>query len=204
MITIVDYSLGNLGSLSNMIRRVGGECRISSGAEDIDTAECLLLPGVGSFDEAVRNLQERGYFGLLQQKALEDGIPVLGICLGMQLMTKGSEEGNSPGLGLVDAEARRIRPGSDKALKVPHMGWNSLSVQKPSQLFSADEEQRFYFVHSYSVSCANQDDVLATTRYGTEFVSAFERATIVGLQFHPEKSHRYGMNFFSRFLGMVS
>jgi glutamine amidotransferase len=187
-----------------MIRRVGGECKISSGAEDIETAEALLLPGVGSFDEAVKNLRERGYFALLQEKALVDRIPILGVCLGMQLMTKGSEEGDSPGLGLVNAEARRIRPGPDKALKVPHMGWNSLSVRKPSQLFSADEEQRFYFVHSYAVSCANQEDVLATTRYGSEFVSAFEHENIVGLQFHPEKSHRYGMNFFSKYLGMIS
>lgn len=203
MITIVDYGMGNLGSIKNMLKRVGASAVITGLPDEIAKAEKLILPGVGSFDNGIQNLRQLGLIPVLVQKVLEEKTPILGICLGMQLMTRGSEEGDLPGLGWIDADTRRFNFGVGlHSLKVPHMGWNSVRPAKPSEIFlDMYSEPRFYFVHSYHVVCYHREDVLSWTTYGYEFVSALERGNIVGVQFHPEKSHKYGMKILSDFAG---
>ena len=204
MITIVDYSLGNLNSVANMIRHVGGECRITGDRGEIAGAEKLLLPGVGAFDRGMEALRESGIAEALSVAVLERKVPVLGICLGMQLMTLRSEEGRLPGLGWLDAEVVKFRFPHPSGLKIPHMGWNTLTVVRDNPLILPEERQRFYFVHSYHVICANESDVTAVCNYGYDFVAAFAHTNIFGAQFHPEKSHRFGMGVLRRFVEMMS
>lgn len=190
MIAIVDYGMGNVGSIRNMLKTVGRDSIITSDPAQIGAANKLILPGVGAFDAGMRNLRERGLIDVLGQ-AVARGTPVLGICLGMQLMCKSSEEGALPGLGWVDAEVVRFRP-TQSSIKVPHMGWNTLSVARTNPLITATGEQRFYFVHSYHVVCREPGDVVATAHHGYPFHAAFGRDRLFGVQFHPEKSHRFG------------
>jgi len=198
MITIIDYGLGNLGSITNMIKKVGYKSLITSDLEEIKTAKKLILSGVGSFDNGMKNLRDLGMIELLNQKVLIEKTPILGICLGMQLMTKSSEEGILPGLGWIDAQTKKFV--SDN-LKIPHMGWNIIHHNKSTKLLDTfDHEKRFYFVHSYYVECSNQHDVLATTTYTRDFVSSFENENILGVQFHPEKSHNFGMEILKNFI----
>lgn len=198
MIVIIDYGTGNLGSIHNMIKKVGYKSIISSDIETIKKADKLILPGVGSFDNGMKNLKEYELIEVLRQKVLLEKTPILGICLGMQLMTNSSEEGQASGLGWIDAQAKKFV--SDK-LKIPHMGWNILHHQKLSKLFDElDSEKRFYFVHSYCVSCNDEEDVLTNTTYGHDFVSSYEKDNIIGVQFHPEKSHKFGMNLIKNFV----
>ena len=200
MITIINYGMGNLGSIANMLKRIGYSSEISSDAGKIDAAEKIILPGVGHFDKAMVNIEKLGLKELIRKKALVDKTPMLGICLGMQLMCKSSEEGSKPGLGLIDAEVKRFH-FSQNSLKIPHMGWNLVSRQKESRLFSTNNTApRFYFVHSYHVVCAHHEYVLTTSNHGYEFVSAFEQDNILGVQFHPEKSHRFGMELLRNFI----
>jgi glutamine amidotransferase len=181
-----------------MIKKVGAKSIITSDLEEIKRADKLILPGVGSFDNGMRELKELGLIDTLNTKVLEDKTPILGICLGMQLMTQSSEEGELDGLGWIEAESKRF---VSKSLKVPHMGWNIIYNQKESKLFTpTDDEERFYFVHSYYVSCNDREDILTTTSYGHNFVSSFEKENIVGVQFHPEKSHKFGMRLFKNFV----
>ncbi len=202
MIVIVDYRMGNLGSIANMLKRIGASAEVSSDPGRIAAAEKLILPGVGSFDNGMNNLEELGLVDVLAESALKRKVPVLGICLGMQLMTSRSEEGVLPGLGWIGASTVRFRP-ADPRLKVPHMGWNVIAQRKDSPLLAGMEgEQRFYFVHSYHVVCEEAADVLATTFYGEDFVSAFERDNVRGVQFHPEKSHKFGMRLLKNFAGI--
>jgi len=159
----------------------------------------LVIPGVGKFDYAMCQIESLGLRKALDQSALVRKIPILGICLGMQLMTCSSEEGQLPGLCWVKADTRMIDGKSDKLL-IPHMGWNLVNIKKYSPYFDDDfMEYRFYFVHSYAVHCDNPADVLTTTRYAGEFVSSFSTGNLVGVQFHPEKSHKFGANFMRRF-----
>ncbi len=198
MITIIDYGMGNLGSIANMIKKVGGKSLITSNLDEIREATKLILPGVGSFDNGMRQLKELGLIDILNKKILEDKIPIMGICLGMQLMTQSSEEGTLDGLGWVEAKSSKFVSDS---LKVPHMGWNIIYQKKDSSLFSEKEsEKRFYFAHSYYVSCEREEDILTTTSYGHDFVSSFEKENIIGVQFHPEKSHKFGMSLFKNFV----
>jgi glutamine amidotransferase len=198
MLVIVDYGMGNLGSIKNMIKKIGHECKISQDPDVILNATKLILPGVGSFDQGMANLQSLNLIGPLTQKVIEDKIPTMGICLGMQLLTQKSEEGVRPGLGWIEAEVIKFE---DLELKVPHMGWNVAKPEKESLLFSNDgTEQRFYFVHSFRVICKNEEDVLTATQYGNKFVSSFSRDNIYGVQYHPEKSHLFGMNLLKRFM----
>lgn len=198
MITIIDYGMGNLGSIANMIKKVGHKSIITSDLEEIKKAKKLILPGVGSFDNGMRNLENYGILKVLNQKVLEEKTPILGICLGMQLMTKNSEEGRLNGLGWIDALTKKF---VSDTLKVPHMGWNMIKHQKSSILFNELEtEKRFYFVHSYYVECNCKSDILTTTNYGHDIVSAFERENIIGVQFHPEKSHKFGMSMIKSFI----
>jgi len=198
MITIVDYGLGNLGSIKNMFKRVGVQSEIISNLDDIARAEKLLLPGVGKFDAAMTRINQSGLREVLDRRVLIEKVPVLGICLGMQLLTKGSEEGELDGLGWIDASAKRF-PNSDK-LKVPHMGWNVVRRSSTHKLLSSlPEDARFYFVHSYYVSTAQPENSLLKTNYGLEFDSAIHAGNIYGVQFHPEKSHKFGMALLKQF-----
>ncbi len=202
LIVVVDYGMGNVGSIINMIKKVGGRAELSAGPEDISKADKLILPGVGAFDTGMKNLHERHYVEPLTEKALNTDTPVLGICLGMQLLTERSEEGSREGLGWIDAETVRFNfAGSDNPLKVPHMGWNEITVNRPHPLFEpAEARRRFYFVHSYHVCCNDPADVLAVSHYGRDFTAAVARDNIIGTQFHPEKSHKYGMELMRNFV----
>jgi glutamine amidotransferase len=201
MIVIIDYSMGNIGSIANMFKKIGVECKISSNPQDISSADKLILPGVGAYDNGMKNLSERGFIEMLNNKVMVGKTPILGICLGMQLFSKSSEEGQMEGLGWIDAETVRFSFGEDrKKLRVPHMGWNEVQRQKESVLFKdINNESRFYFVHSYHVICNDKSDILTTTCYGFDFVSAVEKENIYGVQFHPEKSHKYGMKLLKNF-----
>ncbi len=201
MITIVDYGTGNLASIANMLKRIGCPSLITSDAREIARATKLVLPGVGAFDTGMRNLAELGLIDTLNMKAREEKVPVLGICLGMQLFVSGSEEGERPGLGWIDGSVLRFKPElSDRNQKVPHMSWNNIDVVKESKLFTdMFEDPRFYFVHSYHVQLEHEEDLLATTTYGCPFASAVEKENIAGVQFHPEKSHKFGMKLLKNF-----
>ena len=198
MITIVNYGLGNLGSISNMLNRIGKTSELATSIEQIMKAEKLILPGVGSFDLAMKNLNESGLLNTLNDKVLNQRTPVLGICLGMQLLTKGSEEGKLPGLGWIDAYTYKFT--NNNTLKVPHMGWNEVHVSKPHALInSLSVPSRYYFVHSYYVKYNDREDELMSCNYGIDFTCAIQHENIMGVQFHPEKSHKFGMELLRNF-----
>jgi glutamine amidotransferase len=200
MIGIVDCGLGNLASIANMLWRAGYEASISSEPQALLSARKLILPGVGAFDTAMRNLRERGLAEFLEQRVLRDGVPLLAICLGMQLLSRRSEEGLLPGLGWIDAETVRFQSDERHPLRIPHLGWNEIvPAQSHPILDGLPPEPRFYFVHSYHVRCNDPKNVLATATYGAEFCAAVCRDHIVGTQFHPEKSHRFGLQLLSNF-----
>ncbi len=198
---IVDYGVGNYGSIRNMLNRLGCNPLVTHDSEAIASASKIVLAGVGAFDHGMNNLMAKQLHIPLRE-AVARGVPVLGICLGMQLMLEFSEEGQLPGLGFVPGDVRRFPTGKGLP-RVPHMGWNRIAVKKACPLFDGDEDgRRYYFVHSYFVSCHDASDVVATTVHGREFVSAFQRGQLFGVQFHPEKSHRFGMALFKRFLAI--
>ena len=202
MIVVIDYGMGNLGSILNMLKKVGAQATISSDSAVIGAADKLILPGVGAFDAGMQRLHELNLVETLTRRVTREHTPVLGVCLGMQLLTQGSEEGDLPGLGWIEGRTRRFAFGPEHGgLKVPHMGWNTVSCKKEAPLFAGLEpDSRFYFVHSYYVRCARREDVLATTTHGVEFDSAVSRGNIMGTQFHPEKSHRFGMAVLANFV----
>ncbi len=203
MIAIVDYGMGNLASISNILKAAGSESVVTNDASIIRSASKLILPGVGAFDAGMRNLHRLGLVPLLEECALRDGVPLLGICLGMQLMARRSEEGTEPGLGWVDADVIRFDAAAHPGLKVPHMGWNSVRAVKASPLLATlDERARFYFVHSYHVRCRHRADALLEADYGDAFDAAFECRNLRGVQFHPEKSHRFGMALMKQFVDL--
>jgi imidazole glycerol-phosphate synthase subunit HisH len=202
MITIVDYGTSNLGSMQNMLKKVGAASKIAASPDDLRDAEKIIVPGVGSFDAGMKKLLQSGMIPLLNEKVLVERIPTLGVCLGMHLMTAGSEEGQLPGLGWIRARTLRFDQRSDPGLKVPHMGWNQVSAAKNCALIAEfPEGPRFYFAHSFYVSCEEPEDVLLEASYGSgKFTAAFQRGNLMGAQFHPEKSHRYGMTFLRNFV----
>ncbi len=200
-VAVIDYGMGNIGSICKMLRLVGAEPLVSSDPQQLQATDKLVLPGVGHFDRAMSNLHAAGLVDALQDLVQTRRMPILGICLGMQLMCASSEEGTQPGLGFLDARVRRFDFPADRRLKVPHMGWRELEVMRPSELTAGLEDTpRFYFVHSYFVDCANDTDVLARANYGHPFVAAFERGNVRGVQFHPEKSHKFGIRLFRNFV----
>jgi glutamine amidotransferase len=202
MITIVDYGMGNVGSVYNMLRKLRAKVQISNDANEIDKSDKLILPGVGHFDRGIDYLNSMGLDNVLSEQVLVKKKPILGICLGMQMMTRGSEEGIKRGLGWVAADT--IKFSATSGLKVPHMGWNQVTPSSGSKLFdfSPEEPERFYFVHSYFVRTDSPEDVAAYCHYGHDFVASFEVGNILGAQFHPEKSHLFGMNLFRRFIAL--
>lgn len=198
MITIIDYGMGNLGAIHNMFRRIGVLSTISSDLTVIGKAQRILLPGVGAFDAAMKRIGETGLHSILDHKAKIEKIPVLGICLGMQLLTRSSEEGQLPGLGWIEAETKRFQAAPD--LKVPHMGWNLVEKTQTSPLTAGlPDDARFYFVHSFYVTVDDQKNSILKTSYGLKFDAAIQQDNIFGAQFHPEKSHKFGMQLLSDF-----
>jgi imidazole glycerol-phosphate synthase subunit HisH len=202
MIVIIDYGMGNLRSIANMLKRIGVSAKISSNEKEILLAKKIILPGVGSFDTGINNIRQGNFENILQKKIILEKTPVLGICLGMQILGKSSEEGKLPGLGWIDAEVRKF--DSTKLLpklKIPNMGWNHIEIKRATSLVeNLNNESRFYFVHSYHMVNFNEKDVVAKTEYGYEFTSIVEHENIMGVQFHPEKSHKFGMMLFKNFV----
>jgi len=193
--------MGNLTSVQKAFKRIGSEAKISSDPAEILNAEKLVLPGVGHFKSGMEHLRERRLIEPLNKKVLEEGTPIIGICLGMQLMTRYSEEGNAEGLGWFDANTIRFNlTGNTHNLRVPHMGWNTLQFNgEDPMLRGIDMSAKFYFVHSYHVICRNSEDVFATTGYDITFTSAIHKGSIYGFQFHPEKSHENGLRLLKNF-----
>ena len=201
MIVIIDYGMGNLHSVLKAFRRSGAEAIISSNKKVVEKANKLVLPGIGHFKRGMENLEKLGLIEILNKKVLEEKTHILGICLGMELFTKFSEEGNVRGLGWFNANT--IKFNLDNKLRIPHMGWNNLKIKKKHKIFSNIREgNNFYFVHSYYVNCKNKEDILATTIYGKEFVSAIQKDNIFGVQFHPEKSHSSGLTIIKNFINL--
>jgi glutamine amidotransferase len=204
MIVIVDYDAGNLASIQNMLRRLGSDGTISSDPAVVGAAAKLILPGVGHFDHGMTRLRQSGLVDVLNQRVMRENTPILGICLGAQLMAEASEEGSSAGLGWFAMRVRRFdetRMG-DPRLKIPHMGWNDVHARGDHPLFRGlRDEARFYFVHSYHFELRDPGEVLATATHGYEFPAAFGRDKIAGVQFHPEKSHQFGKQLLANFVG---
>lgn len=204
MITIVDYGLGNLGSVANMLRRIGVASQITGKPEELSAATALILPGVGHFDTGMKNLRERGLEPVLSRQVVERKVPILGICLGVQLFARRSEEGSEPGLGWIAADVKRFNFGEGRRLPIPHMGWNEVEPVDAA-LFKGHEPgaTRFYFVHSYHLVLDDQAEAAAWATYGYRFVAAVRRGNIMGAQFHPEKSHRFGMGLLKSWLEVI-
>lgn len=200
MVAIIDYGLGNLGSIANMLKVIGEKSVITSDKTEIEAADKIILPGVGAFDAGMTRLQEAGLVEILKTQALEVKKPVLGICLGMQLLGRKSEEGSLPGLGLIPFDNLRFRL-DDTELKVPHMGWDTVTFQQKNPLLEGLlGTQRYYFVHSFHAKCDSKEHILMTCDYGYEFAAAVVSGNIYGVQFHPEKSHDFGMALLTNFV----
>lgn len=212
MIAVIDYNMGNVGSVLNMLRKLGHPAKLTRDRNELLACQGLILPGVGAFDRGMTNLKELGLLEILNECVLERSVPVLGICLGMQLLTESSEEGVLPGLGWIKGHTKRFRFAENQpGLRVPHMGWNQIAVTPADPLDTGlaaglfagtDLEQRYYFVHSFH-ACCPPESVLATATYGHEFSAAIGRGQIAGTQFHPEKSHRYGLKLMGNFANFV-
>jgi glutamine amidotransferase len=199
MITIVDYGVGNFGSVLNMFRHIGIESEITSDISVLKRAKKLCLPGVGGFDTAMARLNKKTDLRkVLDDMVLNKKIPVLGVCLGMQLLMESSEEGQKEGLGWIPGVVKRFP--INLGVRVPHMGWNTISFTRDSKLtVNIDQQSKYYFVHSYYVKVRNKKDSITKSYHGLEFDSAISKNNIYGVQFHPEKSHRYGMEVFKNF-----
>ena len=202
-IKIIDYGAGNLKSIVNIILKAGVSSEIINSPDEIDSADAIILPGVGAFDYAIENLDKKGWRQPLYNHAMNDKKPILGLCLGMQIMTRGSEEGTAKGFGFIQADTVKFSFNSLPKKKIPHMGWNNLKIKKKNRLFNTDQiNNRFYFCHSYHVVCDNTTDVLTTSNYGYDIVSSFQKKNIIGAQFHPEKSHKYVYLFFKNIINL--
>ena len=202
MIKIVDYGVGNIQAFMNLFKRIGISVERAKNKGDITNASKLILPGVGHFDHAMRKLNNSGMRQALEEAVVISEIPILGICVGMQMLANESEEGNLPGLGWISAKVRAFS-GNLKSSKLllPHMGWNTLNISKSNLLFpnKNDESAQFYFLHSYFFDAIEKEDILATTNYGFKFHAIVSHKNIYGVQFHPEKSHKWGEKLLKNF-----
>ncbi|MBM6593016.1 imidazole glycerol phosphate synthase subunit HisH [Microvirga pudoricolor] len=200
---IVDYGMGNLRSVLNRLQQTGVSCCLSANSSVIGRADALVLPGVGHFGKAMERLRRQGLLNLLNDRVLGDRVPIMGICLGMQLLTDSSEEGNAAGLGWIKGKVCRLQP-TNATLKVPHIGWNNVQASRLHPILEGlSSQELFYFVHSYHVELANEDHILHTSHYGHPFVSALQKDNIVGFQYHPEKSQDAGLVLFRNFANLV-
>jgi glutamine amidotransferase len=205
-IAVVNTGVGNVRAIPNMLRRLGASVQISNEVRVVENGDCIMLPGVGSYDAAARRLSENGLKETLDRKALHQGVPILGICLGMQLMADGSEEGLELGFGWIPGRLKRFQPkdGREKPIRVPHMGWNVLEDIEDEPLYAGMEsEARFYFDHSYYWQPENQYNYCGVVEYGVRFAAGVKSGNLYGVQFHPEKSHRFGLQMFRNFLSIA-
>jgi len=201
MIAIIDYGLGNIKAFANVYSTLNIPVTIAKKSTDIKSADKIILPGVGAFDYAMQRLNDSGMRETLDEIVMMQKIPVIGICVGMQMLCKGSEEGNLPGLGWIDGEVKKfiLPPGSNK-MRIPHMGWNTIKPLKAVQLLDGlDKGSRFYFLHSYYFKCNNFKNVIAVTDYQGEFESIVNNENVYGVQCHPEKSHGWGVRLLENF-----
>ena len=201
MITIINYGLGNIKAFVNVYNRLNIKTKIANSASDLIDAEKLILPGVGSFDYAMEMLNSSGLRDELEKQVLINNIPIMGVCVGLQMLANSSDEGFLPGLGWIDGHVKLFEPENiPYKIHLPHMGWNKISQVKESKIFAEiDREARFYFLHSYYFSCNNSDDKISVSEYGVKFTSAINRDNIYGVQFHPEKSHSNGVKLLNNF-----
>ena len=200
MVLVIDYGVGNVGSIRKMLLKSGTEVSVSAEPHAIETAKRFILPGVGAFDDAMSRLEATGLLPVLERRVRDEGVPVLGICLGMQMLTRGSEEGTRPGLGWIDADTVRLADGAD--LRVPHIGWNAVDPNGSKLFRDIRADDRFYFMHSFKVRCDDVADVAAESEYGGRFACAIQRDNVHGVQFHPEKSHGAGLRLLATFAGL--
>jgi len=202
VIVVVDYGVGNIASVLNMLKRVGAKAKASNSREDIEQADKLILPGVGAFDAGMQTLRSSGLIEVLNEQVLNKHKPVMGVCLGSQMLGNGSEEGNEPGLGWIDMDIVRFEKRDGR--KVPHMGWNEVNPQLQHPILTGiDKESRFYFVHSYYMLPRHAENTLLTANYDQQFTAAVVKDNIFGFQFHPEKSHKFGMQLFKNFVELI-
>ena len=200
---VVDVGLGNVTAVKRMVQKVGGESISITNSYELSTVKKFILPGVGNFNEGMKLLKLAGLEDPIRIAAKKQDVYILGICLGMQLLCRSSEEAQVSGLGIVDADVVKIASNRSKKIKVPHMGWNTVKLPRQSALFeNIVEERRFYFVHSFKVVPDNEEIIIAYTTYGEDFCSSFQQGNVFGVQFHPEKSHRYGMNLIKNFISI--
>jgi len=199
LVTIIDYGMGNIASIQKMLKKIGYDSELTNNRETILNSQKIILPGVGAFDYGMKNLKDQDLIQVLRYKAIEEKTPLLGICLGMQLLGKSSEEGEEEGLSLIDFNTIKFKFDNLK-LKIPHMGWNYIEYNSDSKLFKdMYEETRYYFVHSYYVE-NNDSYTIARANYGFDFSAAVRKDNILGVQFHPEKSHKFGMKLLQNFV----
>ena len=204
MIAVINYGMGNTGSILNMLHKIGEEAIEAGGKSVLEEADKIILPGVGAFDHGMENLQEKDLVTTIRKVTAEKGTPFLGICLGMQLLGTGSEEGKTEGLGLIPFRSVRFHFEEGSRLKIPHMGWDIVEFEKNDKVLDGlQRTQRYYFVHSYHAVCKNPQDILMTCDYGYRFPAAVKRDNIYGFQFHPEKSHKFGMQLLENFVRRV-
>ena len=198
MIGIIDYKMGNIGSIQNMLKRISVKSVISSKIEILNNCDKLILPGVGSFDQGMKNLKNHNFIRFLNDYVIKDKKPILGICLGMQLFADNSEEGDLSGLGWIKGNVKKFNLRK-YGLKVPHMGWHNIECKNSKLFLNLPNEKRFYFVHSFFFECKNKENIISTTDYGINFASSINKQNIWGTQFHPEKSHICGMNLLKNY-----
>lgn len=203
-IQIINVGLGNVASIQNMLKKVGYMAHLCETPDINQAPDLIILPGVGSYDTGMVMLEQHGWVHYLKEVATQGAVNILGICLGMQLLCDGSEEGSYPGLGLISGQFKRFKPGNI-SLKVPHMGWNTVTLTEVGRsLFPiSDQMPRFYFVHSYHYCESDNDFVIGWCNYGQKFGAIIHNKSITGVQFHPEKSHRFGMQFFDTYINSI-